>query len=121
SGGSARADRRTSHLAGPRPEIVAARAPEPLPARALGTALESLLLTLVGHAVDAMPRGGKPALAAARLGSDVTLSVSHTGRGLDAQALARAFDPAARDGAPDALALSRLVRAPRPGGGHGSP
>lgn len=113
----ARVERRIQDLVGPRVELVVSPAPEPLAARDLGVALEGMLLTLVGHAVEAMPRGGRLALAAARLGGDVTLSVSHTGRSADAQTLARAFDPVAGAGAPDALALSRLVRALRRGGG----
>jgi len=113
----ARVERRISDLVGPRVQVVVSPAPEPAAARDLGVALESLLLTLVGHAVEAMPRGGKLTLAASRLGSYVTLSVAHTGRGPDAEALARAFDPASRAGEPDALALARLVRALRRAGG----
>lgn len=85
-----------------------------------GVPLESLLLTLVGHAVEAMPTGGTLTLAAGNLAGDAaryaTLSVAHTGRGPDAEALARAFDPG-RSGARDGLALAGLLRALRRGGG----
>ena len=113
----ARVERRISDLVGPRVQLVVSPAPEPATARDLGVPLESLLLTLVGRAVEAMPRGGRLTLAAARLGAYVTLSVAHTGRGPGAETFARASDPASRSLAPDGLVLARLVRALRRGGG----
>jgi signal transduction histidine kinase len=67
-----------------------------------------------------MPTGGTLTLEAGSLAGDsarfATLSVAHTGRGPDAQSLARAFDPV-RAGARGGLALAGLVRALRRGGG----
>ncbi len=114
-----RVERRIRDLVEPRVRLVV-RAAGPSRARDPGVPLESLLLTLVGHAVDAMSAGGTLTLSGASLAGDaaryVTLSVSHTGRGPDAEALARAFDPG-RAEARDGLALAHLVRALRRGGG----
>jgi GAF domain-containing protein len=115
-----RVERRIRDLVEPRVRLRVQAGAGPCRARDPGIPLESLLLTLVGHAVDAMPAGGTLTLAGASLAGDatpyVTLSVSHTGRGPDAEALARAFDPG-RAEARDGLALARLVRALRRGGG----
>jgi signal transduction histidine kinase len=115
-----RVERRIRELVEPRVRLLVRTGPEPALARDPGVPLESLLLTLVGHAVDAMPTGGTLTLSAASLAGDatryVTLSVAHTGRGPDADALARAFDPG-RSHARDGLGLASLVRALRRGGG----
>jgi len=115
-----RVERRIRDLVEPRVRLVVQAAAGARRARDTGVPLESLLLTLVGHAVEAMPTGGTLTLSGASLAGDaapyLTLSVSHTGRGPDAEALARAFDPG-RAGARDGLALARLVRALRRGGG----
>jgi signal transduction histidine kinase len=115
-----RVERRIRELVEPRVRLLVRTGPEPALARDPGVPLESLLLTLVGHAVDAMPTGGTLTLSAASLAGDatryVTLSVAHTGRGPDADALARAFDPG-RSRARDGLGLASLVRALRRGGG----
>jgi len=115
-----RVERRIRDLVEPRVRLVVRPAGGPARARDAGVPLDSLLLTLVGHAVEAMPTGGTLTLSGANLAGDaeryVTLSVCHTGRGPDAEALARAFDPGRGD-TRDRLALSRLVRALRRGGG----
>jgi len=115
-----RVERRIRDLAPPRVRLVVRASAEPVLARHSGVPPESLLLTLVGHAVDAMQRAGTLTLASDRLAGDsarwVTLSVSHTGRGPDAEDLARAFAPG-RGAARDGLALASLVRALRRGGG----
>ena len=115
-----RVERRIRDLVEPRVRLVVRAGAGPTRARDAGVPLESLLLTLVGHAVEAMPAGGTLTLAGASLGAGtarhVTLSVAHTGRGPDAEALARAFDPGRTD-ARDGLALAHLVRALRRGGG----
>jgi signal transduction histidine kinase len=115
-----RVERRIRELVEPRVRLRVQTGAEPAKARDPGVPLESLLLTLVGHSVDAMPTGGTLTLSAASLAGDaaryVTLSVAHTGRGPDADALARAFDPG-RSRARDGLGLASLVRALRRGGG----
>ncbi|GJE27032.1 ATP-binding protein [Methylobacterium organophilum] len=75
------------------------------PALADANALETALLNLVVNARDAMPNGGrvhiaaraetvKPgALAAIRPGRYVVVGVEDTGRGMDAEAVARATEP----------------------------
>ncbi len=115
-----RVERRIRDLVEPRVRLVVRAGAGPTRARDAGVPLESLLLTLVGHAVEAMPAGGTLTLSGARLAGDaapyVTISVSHTGRVPDAEALARAFDPG-RANARDGLALAHFVRALRRGGG----
>ena len=116
-----RVDRRIRDLVEPRVRLVVRASAEPAFAQGPGVPPESLLLTLVGHAVDAMQGVGTLTLASERLAGDsarwVTLSVSHTGRGPDAEDLARAFAPDRGDAPRDGLALASLVRALRRGGG----
>ncbi len=115
-----RVEARIRDLVEPRVHLVVRASAEPVVALGSGMPPESLLLTLVGHAIDAMQGAGTLTLASERLAGDsarwVTLSVSHTGRGPNAEALARAFAPG-RDPAPDGLALASLLRALRRGGG----
>jgi GAF domain-containing protein len=115
-----RVEHRIRDLVEPRVRLVVKAGAEGVRVRDPGMPLESLLLTLVGHAVEAMPTGGTLTLEAGSLAGDsarfATLSVAHTGRGPDAQSLARAFDPV-RAGARGGLALAGLVRALRRGGG----
>jgi hypothetical protein len=115
-----RVEARIRDLVEPRIHLVVRASADPVFARLPGVPPESLLLTLVGHAIDAMQGAGTLTLAAERLAGDparwVTLSVAHTGRGPRAEDLARAFAPG-RDPGPDALALASLLRALRRGGG----
>jgi signal transduction histidine kinase len=112
-----RVESRIRDLVGPRVRLVVRAKAERALARDPGLPLESLLLTLVGQAVEAMPGGGTLTLCSGDLSFGyLTLSVAHTGRGPDAEALARAFDPA-RGGARDVLGLASLVQALRRGGG----
>jgi signal transduction histidine kinase len=115
-----RVEARIRDLVGPRIQLVVRASSEPVLARLAGVPPESLLLTLVGHAIDAMQGAGTLTLASERVAGDparwVTLSIAHTGRGPRAEDLARAFAPG-RDPGPDALALASLLRALRRGGG----
>jgi GAF domain-containing protein len=119
-----RVERRIRDLVGPGVRLDVHAGAAGTLARDPGVPLESVLLTLVGHAVEAMPAGGTLTLAAASLAARgaagagfVTLAVSHTGRGPDAEALSRTFDPA-RGRAPGGLhGLASLVRALRRTGG----
>jgi len=115
-----RVERRIRDLAPPRVRLVVRGSESPVIARHPGLPPESLLLTLVGHAIDAMQGAGTLTLSSEHLAADasrwVALRVSHTGRGPDAGDLARAF-AAGRGSSRDALALAHLVRALRRGGG----
>ncbi len=115
-----RVERRIRDLVEPRVQLVVRASDEPALARHPGVPPDSLLLTLVGHAIEAMPGGGTLVLSSARLEGGptrwVTLSVSHTGRGPNAQHLARAF-ASSGDAGRDGRALASLVRAVRRGGG----
>ncbi len=93
--------------------------------------LEQILLQLGTHARASMPGGGRLTLrtgraqldeAAAsgpglRAGSYVTLEVSHTGAGLNPDALARVFNPPA-GGAEEVVDLSSVATIARQSGGH---
>jgi two-component system, cell cycle sensor histidine kinase and response regulator CckA len=96
--------------------------------------LEQILIQLGAHGRASMPEGGKlhlrtgraqvdDALAASRPGlrpgSYITLAVSHTGAGLDSEALARVFDPpaAGAPGGPE-VDLSSVAGMARQSGGH---
>jgi GAF domain-containing protein len=83
-------------------------------ARAPGVPLEQVVRSLVANALEAMPGGGRLTLRTANLDIGagepgvlpavapdryVTLSVSDTGNGIDADSLARVFEPSA-EGAP---------------------
>jgi signal transduction histidine kinase len=73
---------------------VARQWPDDLPAlRADRDQLRQVLLNFVNNAYDAMPDGGLLALAAARDGDEVVLSVGDTGPGIDAETRARLFEP----------------------------
>ncbi len=115
-----RVEERIRDLVEPRVRLEVRASAEPLFARLPGVPPESLLLTLVGHAIDAMQGAGTLTLAADRLAGDparwVTLSLTHTGRGPRAEDLAHAFAPG-REARSDALALASLLRALRRGGG----
>jgi signal transduction histidine kinase len=122
-----RLERRVRRLTGPRVELVLK------PCRALwsaldgGLPLDSVLLSLVANAIDAMPDGGRLTLATANLevppadpGSRgvrgphrfVTLAVSDTSSGVDADALAHVFDaPPEQEGRGEPLAAGRLTLA----------
>ena len=52
-----------------------------------------VLMNLVINARDAMPSGGRLLLETCRVGSEVVLSVSDTGSGMDAQTRSRLFEP----------------------------
>ena len=52
-----------------------------------------VLMNLVINARDAMPNGGRLTLETCRAGSEVVLSVSDTGSGMDAQTRSRLFEP----------------------------
>ena len=94
--------------------------------------LERILLHLGAHGRASMPGGGRLTLrtgraqmdesaAAAqpglRAGSYVTLEVSHTGEGLNPDALARVFAPSA-GGAEEVVDLSAVATIARQSGGH---
>jgi signal transduction histidine kinase len=115
-----RVEHRIRDLVEPRVRLVVKAGAGATRVRNSGVPLESLILTLVGYAVEAMPTGGTLTLAAGSLAGEgaryATLAVSHTGRGPDAAALARAFGPGPA-GAGEGLALAGLVRALRRGGG----
>ncbi len=68
-------------------------APAPLPAFADRSQLEQVLLNLVVNAREAMPEGGELLIETAPSGSDVALSVTDTGAGMDPETLSRIFEP----------------------------
>jgi len=70
------------------------RVPGTLPAIHVDRTLMTRALTnLIENALHAMPGRGKLTVSAGQLGSSVVISVTDTGAGMDAEALARAFEP----------------------------
>lgn len=89
-------------------ELCIRTAPDPGLVKADPVQMEQVLINLVMNARDAMPKGGRLTIATAprevasdcgegeslmRAGSYVTLSVSDTGMGMDADTRARIFEP----------------------------
>ena len=96
------------HVIGPEIRIVVRPRRGPAPVRAVRGRLEQIILNLVVNARDAMPDGGTLVVATSELdvdelfasrhsalspGPHVMLTVSDTGSGMDAETLARAFEP----------------------------
>lgn len=85
-------------LAGPRVRVASQIAPGPLAVALDATAIVQVLLNLVSNARDAMPAGGNLSIvvrgpeadASSRMAS---LAVTDSGTGIDAQTLARVFEP----------------------------
>lgn len=110
-----RLDRKLRRCVGSDVELVVALCPDLRPADARRIPLEAIILSLVENAAEAMPDGGRiivqtenveiagaepgviPAVAPNRY---VTLSVSDTGSGIDADTLSRIFAAPERDGDP---------------------
>jgi PAS domain S-box-containing protein len=74
-------------------ELAIQTAPAPLPLQADEAQLEQVLLNLLTNARDAMPRGGRILVAAARQGDRACLSVTDQGTGLDEATRSRIFEP----------------------------
>ena len=55
--------------------------------------MKQVFLNLITNAAQAMPKGGRLRLRTARLGDEVAISVSDTGRGIPPELQARIFDP----------------------------
>jgi signal transduction histidine kinase len=55
--------------------------------------MEQVLLNLITNSLDAMPHGGELLVTAGASGTDVEISVTDSGTGIDAQDVARVFDP----------------------------
>jgi CRISPR-associated Cas5-like protein len=109
-----RLEGRLQRLAGAHVELEVDLAEDLEVARAPGVPLEQVVRSLVANALEAMPGGGRLTLRTANLeiGAGepgvlpsiapdryVTLSVSDTGNGIDADSLSRVFEPSA-EGAP---------------------
>jgi signal transduction histidine kinase len=78
---------------GPRHSVVVSVPPD-VPAIWVDRTLISRALTnVIENAVQAMPEGGRISIAAARDGTDVRLTVTDTGVGMDAESVRRAFEP----------------------------
>ena len=55
--------------------------------------LSSVLMNLCNNAGKAMPEGGTLSITAERSGSEAVVTISDTGHGMDAETLAKCFDP----------------------------
>jgi two-component system NtrC family sensor kinase len=55
--------------------------------------MEQVLLNLITNSLDAMPHGGELLVTAGASGTDVEISVTDSGAGIDPQDVARVFDP----------------------------
>jgi PAS domain S-box-containing protein len=117
-------------------ELVIELSPEPCPAHIDPVQIESALLNLVVNARDAMPNGGRLAVAARpALASEirqlegtldgsadyVTLSVSDTGAGIPSEIIDRVFDPFFTTKSPgqgSGLGLSIIYGFIKQSGGH---
>lgn len=123
-------------LAGDRVKLTLALSPNLDSARPLAAPLESIILSLVRNALDAMPEGGELTLDTANLdvaagdagvvpavapNRYVTLSVHDTGAGIDPNALARVFGRSAQGepsaGSEEDLALPTVYRILQRSGG----
>ena len=63
------------------------------PTKADPSQLQQVVLNLALNARDAMPDGGTLTIATANVGTNVVLTVSDTGEGMDEETLARVFEP----------------------------
>lgn len=72
---------------------VSVRIPQPLAVWADRDMLRRAILNIALNALDAMPGGGRLALAAAQQADAVVLEIADTGPGLSADAQRRAFEP----------------------------
>jgi PAS domain S-box-containing protein len=90
-------DRMLRRMLGPDIEFTVLLAPELNAVRADPGQIEQVILNMVVNARDAMPGGGKLLLETRNAGTpardSVTLSISDTGIGMDAQVLSRIFEP----------------------------
>lgn len=117
-----RLEARLQRLAGAKVRLEVELAEDLEVARAPGVPLEQVVRSLVANALEAMPGGGRLTLRTANLeiaacepgvlpavepDRYVTLSVSDTGNGIDADSLARVFEPSA-DGVPRNAATAPL-------------
>ena len=122
-----RVRRRLEQEAGPRIELDLRAAPDLRAAQDHRLPLDAIVLSLVRNAVEAMPDGGKLTLETANLeigagepgvvpalvpNRYVTLTVRDTGNALDANALARVFEPPlpGAEQAEDCLPLATVYR-----------
>ncbi len=103
-----RIESKLRRMAGSNVQLNLELAPDLEPARAPGVPLERVVRSLVANALQAMPHGGHLTLATANLNVSaaepgalpavepdryVTVSVTDTGNGINADALARVFEP----------------------------
>ncbi len=132
-----RIEPKLQRMAGSKVQLDLELAPDLEPARAPGIPLERIVRSLVANALQAMPHGGRLTLTTANVNVSaadagdlpavepdryVTLSVSDTGNGINADALARVFEPASTNdaviGEPDEpLALPTIYRILQRAGG----
>jgi hypothetical protein len=131
-----RLEARLQRLAGANVQLEVDLAEDLGVARAPGVPLEQVVRSLVANALEAMPGGGRLSLRTANLeitAGDpgvlpavepdryVTVTVSDTGNGIDADALARVFEPsangAARNAADAPLSLPTVYRVLQRAGG----
>ena len=64
----------------------------PAPVLADDARIDQVLGNLIGNALSHTPHGGRVTIASERVGDEVRVSVSDTGRGIPADDLARIFD-----------------------------
>ena len=109
-------EKRIRHALGPKVELEVRTADDLAPARDLRMPVETIVMSLARKAAEAMADGGALTIVTANLEVPrgdpsappdappdrfVTLSVSGTGSGLDAEALGRVFEATEEEGTPD--------------------